>query len=214
MKLKWFENNKAMAITNEEFKVHADHFRSSVEKEELPIREVAKHLNLAPYYVSMALNPKSWDSMSRAAKERIIEFSMSRGKIQDFVIPEGKPIWIPEGKPKSSEQKAQGEDPGAQSKEEKPKPEPERKWRKVEKPAETKAGLSKPAVDKAIKVLKEKLSGDDLAEKIVEKYSPVPKYEEKSPAGGNEVFWNSRKIKLSIDIEINLIINGHKIQLA
>lgn len=201
-----------MTITNEEFKIHADHFRSCVEREELPTREVAKHLNIAPYYVSMALNPKSWDSMSRAAKERIIEWSMSRGKIQDFIIPEGEPIWVPEGKPKSAEKKAQSENPGTESKEEKPKPEPSKKEKKVEKPAEIKPGLSKPAVDKAIKVLKEKLTGDGLAEKIVDKY--FPEREEKLPAGGNEVFWNSGKTKLSIDIEINLIINGHKIQLA
>lgn len=201
-----------MTITNEEFKIHADHFRSCVEREELPTREVAKHLNIAPYYVSMALNPKSWDSMSRAAKDRIIEFSMSRGRIQDFVIPEGEPIWTPEGSAKSAQPKAQGEDPGAQNKEEKPNPEPAKKAKKVEKPAEIKPGLSKPAVDKAINVIKEKLSGDGLAEKIVDKY--FPEREDKPPAGGNEVFWNSQKTKLSIDIEINLIINGQKIQLA
>ena len=213
MKLKWFKNNKAMAITNEEFKVHADHLRSCAEREELRTREIAKYLNLAPFYISMALNPKSWDSMSRAAKERIIEFSMSRERIQDFKIPEGEPIWTPEGKPKSEAEKARGEEISEFRKEEKPNAEPVKKFRKVEKPAETKPGLSKPAVDKAIENLKDKLSGR-VAEKIAEKLYPVPEYEEILPAGGKEIFWNSGKTKLSIDIEINLIINGQKIQLA
>lgn len=213
MKLKWFKNNKAMAITNEEFKVHADHLRQCKEREELETRDVAKYLNLAPYYISMALNPKSWDSMSRTAKERVIQFSLSRERIQDFKIPEGEVIWVPEGKPKSAEQKAQGSELRAESKKENPKPEPVKKDNsKTEKIAEQKPGLSKPAVDKAVKTIKEKISGNELAEKIMNKY--FPEHEEKLPAGGNEIFFNSGKTRLSIDIEINLIINGQKIQLA
>lgn len=215
MKLKWFKNNNVMTITNEEFKVHADHLRQCKEREELETRDVARYLNLAPYYISMALNPKSWDSMSRGAKERIIEFSMSRERIQDFKIPEGEAIWQPAGpatKAKSEEQGAESEEQKAQSSELGAKVEekkPENKVPKPGKPVNVTPGIDK---KKQVKELKEKLSGDELAEKIVNKYFPGK--EEKLPAGGNQVFRNDdgQSFRLVLDLEINLIINGRKIQ--
>jgi hypothetical protein len=68
--------------------------RASMNREELHTRQVAKCLNLMPAYISMALNPKSWDSMSKAAWSRLEEWYLSRDKITSFQIPEGEALYV------------------------------------------------------------------------------------------------------------------------
>lgn len=83
--------------------------RASMSREELHTRQVAKCLNLMPAYISMALNPKSWDSMSKAAWSRLEEWYLSRDKITSFQIPEGEALYVVKEKvykttPKATEQ--------------------------------------------------------------------------------------------------------------
>lgn len=220
-----------MIITNEEFKIHADHLRQCKDREELETRDVARYLNLAPIYISMALNPNSWGSMSRAAKERIIAFSHTRERIQDFKIPEGEVIWTPAVTP----EKAKGEEQGAESRKEEAqgrKTEAQEDYlnhcwkndvKSVKREAEGKKnkaqGKKQGAKEKVlpdkkveIEILKEKISSEDPAREIVEKY--FPERGEKLPAGGNQVFHteDGQCFRLVLDLEINLIINGRKIQ--
>lgn len=68
--------------------------RAAMSREELHTRQVAKCLNLMPAYISMALNPKSWDSMSKAAWSRLEEWYLSRDKITSFQIPEGEALYV------------------------------------------------------------------------------------------------------------------------
>ena len=68
--------------------------RASMNREELHTRQVAKCLNLMPAYISMALNPKSWDSMSKAAWSRLEEWYLSRDKITSFQLPVGEALYV------------------------------------------------------------------------------------------------------------------------
>lgn len=47
--------------------------KEAANREDLHTREIAQKLNLMPCYISMAQNPKSWDSMSKAAWVRLEE---------------------------------------------------------------------------------------------------------------------------------------------
>jgi hypothetical protein len=68
--------------------------RAAMNREELHTRQVAKCLNLMPAYISMALNPKSWDSMSKAAWSRLEEWYLSRDKITNFQLPVGEALYV------------------------------------------------------------------------------------------------------------------------
>jgi hypothetical protein len=75
-------------------KAISDHYREAVTREDLQIREAAKFLNINPCYLSMAVNERFWDSMSKAAWDRLNEWHESRGKISEFVIPQGEEIFV------------------------------------------------------------------------------------------------------------------------
>lgn len=67
-------------------------------REELRSKEAGRLLNLNPCYISMAQNPKYWDSMGKAAWVRLEEWCQTNEKISVFEIPEGEDIWKPKEK--------------------------------------------------------------------------------------------------------------------
>jgi hypothetical protein len=67
--------------------------RKAMQREELRPREVAKCLNLNPYYVTVMLNPDYWHSAGIAPFDRVRLWVDSRLKLTEFVIPEGEEIW-------------------------------------------------------------------------------------------------------------------------
>jgi hypothetical protein len=69
--------------------------REAMSKEELHTRGAAQALNLNPCYVSMALNPKSWDSMGKAPWIRLTNWYNTREPLGSFQIPDGEEIWKP-----------------------------------------------------------------------------------------------------------------------
>jgi hypothetical protein len=63
----------------------SNHLRDAVFKEGLPYREVAACLGIkGPYYISMALNHKHWDSISKAVWKRLEEWYLSGEPIRNF----------------------------------------------------------------------------------------------------------------------------------
>jgi hypothetical protein len=81
----------------------SDALIEAMNKESLHSREVGSRLNMNPIYVSMARNPKMWDSMSKAAWLRLEEWLYSRGPISMFEIPAGEEIWKPKEKTSKAE---------------------------------------------------------------------------------------------------------------
>jgi len=61
-------------------------------REELHTGEAAACLNVKACYISMAKNPELFASIPAKAWDRIEEWMQTRGKIRDFVIPEGEEI--------------------------------------------------------------------------------------------------------------------------
>jgi len=73
----------------------------ALDRENLSTREAAQFLNMNPIYMSMARNPKMFDSMSKAAWERLQDWMNTRDKISEYKIPELEEIYkVPEKKPR------------------------------------------------------------------------------------------------------------------
>lgn len=175
MKLKFLINPK-MTITSEEKKRLSEALKEAMIKEELHTSQAAKYLNLAPYYISMAQNEKSFAAMGVAPWIRIKEWMETRMKISEFTIPEGEPIWTVSGKPEKKEEKeVPADDKQSTPSGKKPKKEVKKKWRSVKIEAEVKQKSPTPEMDFTLESADHK--------------------------------------KFIFDIEINLVINGQRIQL-
>lgn len=179
-------------ITQTEIKAIADHLTDALLKEDLSRRDAAAYLNLNPCYITMAMNPKFYDSMSRVAKDRIKEWHDSRDLISAFQIPAGEELWKPAEKVTTKTPPAQADKKEAEPVQEQ-KVKEIRRVNKIKKAKPTKA--PQPVTGSA--------------------------NSEKSPAGGNENFTFLEvkealplpiRQKFTIDLEINLFINGQKIQ--
>jgi len=84
----------------------SDALREAMAREELHTGQAAKYLNLNPAYVSMALNEKSWDAMGKTPWLRLEEWHNERQKLSEFVIPDGEAIYVrPPKKQKDEEVK-------------------------------------------------------------------------------------------------------------
>jgi hypothetical protein len=79
-------------MTTDEKKELADALVEAMNREELHTGEAAKALNVKACYVSMIKNPDLWGSIPAKAWDRVEEWMQTRGKIRDFVIPEGEEI--------------------------------------------------------------------------------------------------------------------------
>ena len=88
-------------MTTEDKREIVSALKEHIDREELHTSEAAKHLNLNPIYVSLAKNEKNWDSISRAAWERLEEWFFSRAPLKDFQIPEGEEIYKAKEKTRS-----------------------------------------------------------------------------------------------------------------
>lgn len=78
--------------------VIVDALKDAILREELPNRDAAKFLNFHPCYISMANNPKMWDSMGKFSWQRLEEWFLTRDKLSAFKIPDGEEIWKPKEK--------------------------------------------------------------------------------------------------------------------
>jgi len=79
-------------MKTEEMKIISDHLIDALNKEDLTTRAAARALNLNPSYISMAKNPRHWDTISKDAWYRLTHWHNSRGRISEFKIPEDEEI--------------------------------------------------------------------------------------------------------------------------
>lgn len=157
----------------------SDALIEAMNKEDLHTRAAAGHLNLNPCYISMAQNPKSWDSMSNPAWVRLEEWYGTRGPIALFEIPDGEEIW---------------------------------------KPKERYNGVRKEAVSMGLRAPNKNKEEGKKEGKKVEKSDPPP-VQNKPPVKveiepkQEPQFTDAVRLKVALDIEINLVVNGQKVQL-
>lgn len=69
--------------------------KKALSSEHLWSRDAAKFLNLNPVYISMMLNPKTFDKCGATAWTRLNEWFLTNEPLSDFRIPDGEEIWQP-----------------------------------------------------------------------------------------------------------------------
>lgn len=191
--------------------------REAMNREDLANRAAAQKLNLNPCYISMALNPNSWDSMGKAAWARLEEWVDTREALGQFEIPAGEEIWKPKEKIASSQT----------PRNDSPKPEIFTKTSvkraeasvkreikehlKREKELSDNKSLSIPSsVDYVEKSVHEKLLSNANSEiaRLEKEIAGLVCLTKVSPET------ETVRQKLAVDIEINLVINGQRVQIG
>ena len=179
---------------------------AAIDREMLPNREVARILNIHPCYISMVKNEKLWDSITSNVWNRFNEWLLTRDTINNFQIPEGEEIYkVKEKEAKKAEPAAMGPQFIAVYGHTEPiKPEPKKKLKKVKEPVYT---------ADYVKGLEERI--DYQANKLMEannqiiKYCDLVKDLSDTPANTADII----RQRVSLDIEINLVVNGQKVRL-
>jgi hypothetical protein len=180
--------------------------RKAMNKEDLNTRATAKALNLNPCYVSMAQNPNSWDSMGKAPWVRLTEWFNARVPILKFEVPEGETIWVPKAKP----EKTNGEvvDIKKSNKTEIPKfhEKPAKEISIEDKPLKFNYDFLKDT--KFMNIKEKEAEFMDFIGRLIEK-----KIKEFHIPASLEATVDPTHVKVALDIEINLVLNGQKVRL-
>ena len=93
-------------MKTEEMKTLSEHLIDAINREDLTTRQAAEYLGLNPGYISMAKNPKLWDSMSKEAWYRLTFWHNSQCKLSEYKIVEDAEVYQPKEKAdKKTEQK-------------------------------------------------------------------------------------------------------------
>jgi len=135
--------------------------RKAMELEKITTNETARQLNIKPQYLSMALNEKTWNKLSKAAWDRILFWVNSGETLHHFKIPNGEVV----------------------------------------------LGMKKPIIELPPKEIS-RTKPEDKPDKIT---APLA-VEKKQPDPGQD-FTDTARLKVCLDIEINLVINGQKVQI-
>lgn len=163
----------------------SEHLRESLTREDLSNRQAADLIGVKPQYISMALNTKMHDSMSKEAWDRLNAWHESREKINNFTCSFEKLVetsdvaFISEGK----------------------------------KQPETKQEKKKPVKVSKVKV-KQKTDPDKIQAEAFKNASAMAPFSVIPSTRREDVqFTDTARLKVALDIEINLVINGQKVQL-
>jgi hypothetical protein len=169
---------------------------AAIDRESLPNREAARLLNIHPCYISMIKNEKSWDGITTKVWERFNEWFQTRDLLVNFQIPEGEEIY----KQKEKEVKPSGQfikgidDPMAKLLSDGIK-------------KDKKAIKKKPSIDFSQEFLNLKEKEAEFMDFVALELEKIKsQFKQPSPLEGI-------RQKLAIDIEINLVINGQKVNL-
>jgi len=132
-----------------------ERLKKAMELEKIGPSETARKLNILPVYISMALNEKYWDKLSKAAWDRILFWCNSGETIHHFKIPQGEAV-VEEKK--------------------------------------------KAVVKKSLTTSAKSAQVEPSNEKMI------------TPAGPSQDFTDTARLKVCLDIEINLVVNGQKVR--
>jgi hypothetical protein len=201
----------------------SDALKEAMNHEDLHTRAVAQKLNLNPCYISMCQNPNSWDSMGKTAWLRLEEWANTRGQISEFVIPDGEEIW------KAKEKVASSQAPRNDGKK------PEFFTKTSVKKAEA---LLKSEIKEHLKSESDHSKGEPFSKEYVNdllaeraKMKALIDYQEdliknqgaeieelvcmtKTAPDSDMTISDVIRQKLAVDIEINLVLNGQRVQIG
>jgi hypothetical protein len=173
-------------------KLISEHLRDSITREDLTNREAAEMLKIQPGYISLVFNEKHRDSCPANAWEKLEAWHTSRQTLKEW---QNFGQYVEQIKEDKTEPK---ETPVL------PIPGPENEPEKI-KPVK----VSKPKVKQ-----KRKTDPDKIQQEAFSKYSSTEAPFPVIPAVATpEVqFTDTARLKVALDIEINLVVNGQKVQ--
>lgn len=178
----------------------SEKLRKALAEEHLWAKDAAQLLNMNPIYVSMMLNSNSFDKAGSSAWNRLNEWAETGDKILNYKFPDGEEIWKPKEKTSNIGSFADIiTKPGKSGEKAKNKSKENLKSSIIpvindEKENETKANSAK----KFIKAVNQE----------VEKRINLSKSQIKELSVND-----AGRIKVVLDIEINLIMNGQRVQI-
>jgi hypothetical protein len=178
-------------------------------KEDLNTRAAAKFLNLNPCYVSMARNPKSWDSMGKTPWVRLEEWVQTREALKLFSIPEGEEEWKPKEKAQGTEQKAQKQEQNAESGDKKAGSKIKLKF--ITAPIKEK---KKKDTVKNEEIRPAYTHSEEYVQSLICKITDLTNKLEAKPAIENIPIPDPTRVKIAMDIEINLVVNGQRVTIG
>jgi hypothetical protein len=187
----------------------SDALRAAIEKENLHTRGAAVCLNINPIYVSMCLNENSWDHLGKTAWARIEDWFYTKAPLLDYEIPEGEEIFVPAER-YSGERKEKALKEAILP----VKTDPEHTNKMVEKFNNTREREKKliseieKQIDKTVKIIDKK---EPKTRQPVVKILDT-KTDEKQVQKAPE-FTDAVRLKVALDIEINLVVNGQRVHL-
>ena len=189
--------------------------RKAMTDEHMWSHDAAKLLNINPIYVSMMLNSNSFDKAGSTAWKRIEDWFNTNDTLANFKFPEGEAIWKPKEKadsidyniqsPKSKKKiKDNVVSKGKEIISETNKPDQPSTPEKTDRGKTTDDKLQKDYLE-----LKSKCSGLEL--QIALKDKEISNLKELPSA--ELICTEPLRQKVAIDIEINLVVNGNRINI-
>lgn len=174
-------------------KLISEHLRDSITREDLTNREAAEMLKIQPGYISLVFNEKHRDSCPANAWEKLEAWHTSRQTLKEW-----QHIGPFTCQPLESEKDAES----------KPEKQPEMIYGHRET-IKVRVEASKPKVKQ-----KRKTDPDKIQQEAFSKYSsteaPFPVIP--TVATSEVQFTDTARLKVALDIEINLVVNGQKVQ--
>jgi hypothetical protein len=199
----------------------SDALKYALKDEHLWTHQAATLLNLNPQYISMMLNPNSFDKCGITVWSRVEDWFKTKDSLSNYKFPADEPVWKPKEKAEDKDYNIQAPTKAkGVPKMKDPPPPPEKKQKTEIKP------VSKELVEAVIENLQKEedkkmvheliptmydkrieellAENEELREAIRRK--PIPNLTETlEPAVISQ--------KMALDIEINLLINGQRIKL-
>lgn len=179
-----------MNITESQKHAISEKLNRAIEAEHIMLTEAARNLGTSSIYLSMIRYPKQWPRCAKSGWEAVYQWANSGQKLSEFSVQHGAVS------PRQAEELK-----------------PEVKKVLVE---EMKEELKKEEVrQKAIKAIQEtgKIFMDEAKKKEADNISTTAPLAVESvlPEPGQQ-FTDTARLKVALDIEINLVVNGQKVQ--
>jgi len=174
-------------------KLISEHLNETLTREDLSKREASEMLGIKPQYISLILNEKYWDSCSAKIWEKVEAWHTSRLPLKEW-----QHIGPFTCQPLESEKNSENE--------------PEKPPEIIQKEKEYK---QKRVEASKLKVKqKRKTDPDKIQAEAFSKYSSTEAPFPVIPAvvAPDVQFTDTARLKVALDIEINLVVNGQKVQ--
>lgn len=185
-----------MNITESQKHAISEKLNRAIEAEHIMLTEAARNLGTSSIYLSMIRYPKQWPRCAKSGWEAVYQWANSGQKIREYSTAHGRVAM-----PKPDELKPEVKKVLVQETKEAMKKEAEYIKQQMKKEFENQAlaeGLGRAKEE----LIREAANISTTAPLAVESVLPEP----------GQQFTDTARLKVALDIEINLVVNGQKVQ--